>query len=107
MCAQRLAWLEQVLDERGQAPSVIFMHHPPFTTGIEAMDRIGLDGAQEMAAIVARHSQIERVLCGHLHRPIQVRWAGTIAQTATPRRARTCPAKAGAVRHYSNLCYPE
>ncbi|MDP6517552.1 MAG: phosphodiesterase [Alphaproteobacteria bacterium] len=82
MCAARLAWLERVLDARPDVPGVIFMHHPPFATGIEAMDRIGLDGARALAAIVAGHGQIERVLCGHLHRPIQSRWSGTIAQTA-------------------------
>jgi 3',5'-cyclic AMP phosphodiesterase CpdA len=46
------------------------------------MDRIGLANADALHAIVQRHPQVERVLCGHLHRPIQVRWAGTLASTA-------------------------
>jgi 3',5'-cyclic AMP phosphodiesterase CpdA len=46
------------------------------------MDRYGLlQGAPELAAIVATHPQVERVLCGHLHRPIQARFAGTLAST--------------------------
>jgi hypothetical protein len=46
------------------------------------MDRINcLDGAA-VAAIVARHPQVERVACGHHHRPIQIRWAGTIGSVA-------------------------
>jgi 3',5'-cyclic-AMP phosphodiesterase len=35
-----------------------------------------------LAEIVARHPQIERILCGHLHRAIDCRFAGTVAGTA-------------------------
>src|ERR1051325_2628479 len=35
-----------------------------------------------LAEIVARHPQIERILCGHLHRVIDRRFAGTVAGTA-------------------------
>ena len=61
---------------------MIFMHHPPFKTAIEYMDGIGLEGADAMAEVVRRHPQVERVVCGHLHRSIQSRWAGTVAMTA-------------------------
>ena len=85
LCATRLAWLSQKLAEAPAKPTVIIMHHPPFRTFIGHMDDIGLDktnGADGLKAIVERHPQIERILCGHLHRPIQVRWAGTLASTA-------------------------
>jgi len=45
------------------------------------MDRIGLSGSDALARVIGRHPQVERVLCGHLHRPIQFRFAGTIAST--------------------------
>lgn len=82
VCAERLGWLDARLAEQPDRPTIIFQHHPPFDTGIGHMDRLGLSGAEAMAAVVRRHPQVERVLCGHLHRPIQVRWAGTIASTA-------------------------
>lgn len=82
ICADRLAWLESRLAEAPERPTVIFMHHPPFVTGIHRMDGMGLSGAEALADVVRRHPQVERVLCGHLHRPIQVRWAGTMASTA-------------------------
>ena len=82
MCAQRLAWLEARLDEGGGRPTLIFMHHPPFRTGIAFMDALGFDGADAMEATVRRHPGIERIICGHVHRDIQVRWGGTIASTA-------------------------
>ena len=82
LCEQRLGWLAKKLAEAPARPTIIIMHHPPFKTFIGHMDDIGLANADGLKAIVERHPQVERVLCGHLHRPIQVRWAGTLASTA-------------------------
>jgi len=79
--AQRLAWLEAHLAEAPERATVILMHHPPFPTGIGHMDRIGLADPDALEAIVRRHPRIERILCGHLHRPIEVRFGGTLAST--------------------------
>jgi 3',5'-cyclic-AMP phosphodiesterase len=79
---QRLAWLDRTLGAVPKKPTVVVMHHPPFETLIGHMDRVGLDGSEALARVIARHPQVERVLCGHLHRPIQYRFAGTIASTA-------------------------
>ena len=83
LCPRRLTWLEQRLEEQQEKPVILAIHHPPFTTGIARMDDYGMrQGAAEFAKIVSRHPRVERVLCGHLHRPIQARWAGTLAMTA-------------------------
>src|SRR5215203_5234389 len=37
---------------------------------------------ERLDAIVRRHSHVERVMCGHVHRPIQVLWAGTMGSIA-------------------------
>ncbi len=82
LCAERLEWLAAQLDASRGRPVVIAMHHPPFRTLIGHMDEIGLlEGAQALEALVARHPNVERVICGHLHRSIQVRFGGTIAAT--------------------------
>jgi 3',5'-cyclic AMP phosphodiesterase CpdA len=82
LCEERLAWLDDTLRAAPHRPTMIFMHHPPFRTGIRWVDAIGLHGGRKMEAIVARHAQVERVVCGHIHRPIQVAWGGSIACTA-------------------------
>lgn len=82
LCDARLAWLDARLAEAPGRPTLVLMHHPPFTTHIGHMDEQGLTGADALAAVVRRHPQVERVLCGHLHRPIETRFAGTIASTA-------------------------
>lgn len=81
LSADSLVWLDQVLAAQPHKPTVIIMHHPPFHTGIGHMDQIGLAQPQELAAVVQRHPQVERILCGHLHRPIHARFGGTIAST--------------------------
>jgi 3',5'-cyclic AMP phosphodiesterase CpdA len=86
LCAERLAWLEARLAEAPERPTLVFMHHPPFATGIAAMDEMGLEGIDELAAVIRRHPQVERMACGHLHRTIVRRFAGTVACT--------CPATA-------------
>ena len=82
MCGERLAWLESRLEEARDRPTVLFMHHPPFPTGLRHMDAINCRNGEAMADIVARHPNVERVLCGHHHRPIQLRWAGTLGSVA-------------------------
>jgi 3',5'-cyclic AMP phosphodiesterase CpdA len=83
LCETRLAHLEERLAARPDVPTLIAMHHPPAACGIGHMDRIALmEGAERFAEIVARHPNVERVLAGHHHRPIQSRFAGTILQVA-------------------------
>jgi 3',5'-cyclic-AMP phosphodiesterase len=82
LCAQRLDWLEARLGESDK-PTILFMHHPPFDCGMTEFDNARLNvGAERLAAIVQKHPHVERILCGHVHRPIQIRWAGTLVSVA-------------------------
>lgn len=81
LCAERLEWLDRTLALETGRPTLVIMHHPPFPTLIAHMDSIGLEGSEALAEIIGRHPQVERVLCGHLHRPIEFRFAGTLAST--------------------------
>lgn len=82
LCAARLSWLEERLAEQPERPTVIFMHHPPFDTGVAYMDKWGFGGAAEAQRMVRRQRRVEWVVCGHMHRPVHVGWAGTVASTA-------------------------
>jgi 3',5'-cyclic AMP phosphodiesterase CpdA len=82
LCEERLGWLDRTLAAAPDRPTLVLMHHPPFATGITFMDGYGLANIPALAEIVARHSQIERIACGHLHRAIERRFAGTVAGTA-------------------------
>lgn len=79
MDGPRLGWLDSTLAHAPANPTVVFMHHPPFAGGIEYMDEINCQGADELERVIRRHPQVELIACGHVHRPIQKRWAGTFA----------------------------
>ena len=81
LCGERLAWLEDVLQKENEKATLIFMHHPPFITSIVHMDQWGFRSPDDLANIIRRHPQVERIVCGHVHRPIQARFAGTLAVT--------------------------
>lgn len=82
ICPEREAWLAGRLREGQGRPTVIFMHHPPFQVGVDGMDIMPCRVSPGFVDLVARHPEIERVLCGHYHRPIQRRFAGTIGYVA-------------------------
>ena len=82
LCADRLAWLDARLREAPHRPTVLFMHHPPFLTGIRNMDWQNCKGGEALAAVVKRHPQIVRLLCGHVHRSIHLHWHGITASIA-------------------------
>jgi 3',5'-cyclic AMP phosphodiesterase CpdA len=61
-------WLETTLAAAPNKPTLIALHHPPFLTHDLLFDRIGLHEPDRFAAIVARHKQVQRIVCGHHHR---------------------------------------
>jgi 3',5'-cyclic AMP phosphodiesterase CpdA len=79
---EQLVWLDARLGEAPEEPTLVALHHPPFRTGIDHMDAMMLEDGDALAAVIDRHRQVERVLCGHVHRAVQCRFAGTIAQIA-------------------------
>lgn len=82
LCRDRLDWIDRTLAEAPGTPTLVLMHHPPFKTGIGHMDKLGLRGSEEFAAVLARHAQVQLVLCGHLHRVIHAVVGGRPVLTA-------------------------
>src|SRR5664279_1849733 len=78
---ERLAWLDRTLALRPSAPTLLLMHHAPIAWNLPHFDIVGMDGIGALEGVVAKHPQIERVLCGHVHRATQFKFGGTIAST--------------------------
>jgi Icc protein len=70
LSSAQLEWLDRKLTEQPDRPTLVGMHHPPFATGIPHMDNIALVNAEPFRSVIARHRQVERIVCGHHHRPI-------------------------------------
>ena len=82
MCEARLDWLARTLAGEPTTPTMIFLHHPPFATGIRFLDEPAFAGAIDLAELIGRHRQVRLVVCGHAHRAIVTTWAGTTALVA-------------------------
>ncbi len=63
----RLTWLDAALGAAPQRPTLLFMHHPPFRTGVNLADVFGFKGLRWFERIVGRHPQLRRIVAGHIH----------------------------------------
>ncbi|NTX28262.1 phosphodiesterase [Burkholderia pyrrocinia] len=81
LCDARLAWLAAQLDAARDRPVIVALHHPPFASGIGHMDalRLAPAAAAKLDALLRGYPNVERVLCGHVHRTMFTRFGGTLA----------------------------
>jgi 3',5'-cyclic AMP phosphodiesterase CpdA len=77
--AATLAWLDAALAASATRPALLFLHHPPFATGIAHMDVQNLHNAGELAALLRRHPRARLVAAGHVHRATCTTFAGAAA----------------------------
>lgn len=79
-CPVRQAWLERALSEQPNRTTILFIHHPPFDIGDHYIGGYRrLEEAAALTDIVSRHQQVQGLLCGHVHSPVDRQWAGTRA----------------------------
>jgi 3',5'-cyclic AMP phosphodiesterase CpdA len=92
LCPERLGWLDAALAADRETPTIVAMHHPPLTTGIEAMDDIGLEAGSraELGTTLAGAPNVLRVIAGHVHRPMY--------STCGGRTVFSCPSTDVAIR---------
>ena len=74
-------WLDAALAEEPDTPAVVAMHHPPYAVGVDWIDRMGHANPGRLAAVIARHPQVVRVIAGHVHAASVRGFAGTVATT--------------------------
>lgn len=77
-----VAWLEAALAAEPDRPTLIMLHQPPAETGIGFIDAYRCFNGDRLAALVSRYPAVERVLCGHVHRHMSMRFGGTLLQIA-------------------------
>jgi|TARA_B100000768_G_scaffold178955_2_gene195686 3',5'-cyclic AMP phosphodiesterase CpdA len=70
---QRLAHLDNLLNEKPERSTVIFMHHPPINlSNSEPLkheyESYGM--IRNFSEIIDRHPQVVAILCGHIHRSL-------------------------------------
>ncbi len=73
------AWLDKALGGTAK-PTLLFMHHLPFHSGMGYMDE-PFENLELLASIVRGHPHV-RLCCGHIHRGLVTQWQGRIAVAA-------------------------
>ncbi|WP_068318729.1 phosphodiesterase [Polycladidibacter hongkongensis] len=67
-CEQQATWLEGQLKASAETPTLVFVHHPPFATGLTGVDEICLrEGRERFWEVLAPHPQVLGVASGHIH----------------------------------------
>ena len=70
---QRLAHLDNLLNEQPERSTVIFMHHPPINlsnSGPLKHEYQNYRMVENFSEIIDRHPQVVGILCGHIHRSL-------------------------------------
>ncbi|MFS2161031.1 phosphodiesterase [Pseudomonas sp. Pseusp122] len=75
-------WLEASLAQEPERPTLIMLHQPPFLSGIPYIDTYACRNAQRLVQVVERYPAVERIVCGHIHRAMQLRFGGSLLCTA-------------------------
>lgn len=75
-CERRADWLAARLDEAGERPVYLFLHHPPFDIGIPSLDRIRLLDPGPLIRALDGRRNVKHLFLGHVHRPVGGAWRG-------------------------------
>ncbi|MCF5384939.1 phosphodiesterase [Pseudomonas syringae] len=75
-------WLDSTLALEPDKPTLIMMHQQPFPSGIPYFAAYRCERGERLAEVVSRYPAIERIVCGHIHRFMQLRFGGTLMCTA-------------------------
>ncbi|KIC08891.1 hypothetical protein RA19_18270 [Leisingera sp. ANG-M1] len=82
LSADSCDWLAEQLGSLNGRPALLFLHHPPMDTGIQAMNEIGLRTPGRLAELLRAHSGPLQIGCGHIHRVCHSTFAAHPAITA-------------------------
>jgi Icc protein len=75
--------LDATLGTYPNAPTVVFLHHPPVALGSRWLDAIGLADADRLFEVLDRHEQVRAVAFGHAHQSFEGR-RGRLQLLGTP-----------------------
>lgn len=73
LCQARLAHIERMLVQDTTRPAVLFLHHPPFEVKVtpDPFQYESWAEVRALEAVIAKHSQIRGVFCGHVHQNVE------------------------------------
>ncbi|MGI0492545.1 3',5'-cyclic-AMP phosphodiesterase [Alkalinema pantanalense CENA528] len=69
---ETLDWLDRQLSQFIETPTILSLHHPPFSLETDWLDNSALQNPDDLFAVIDRHPQVKLVLFGHIHQEFQI-----------------------------------
>ncbi len=91
LSADKLIWLDRTLERHRGKSVLLAMHHPMIDVGNSMMNQMNLVNQSDLSAVLQKHKNITRILCGHVHRDLTGSF-GTIPVQVCPSTAFAYPA---------------
>jgi Icc protein len=79
---ETLAFLSDTLSNADGLAVLLALHHPPFASGTDFLDAIGLTNAHDLRDAVNGYKGELRIVCGHIHSLMVANVAGHTAMSA-------------------------
>jgi Icc protein len=79
---QSIDFLEQALARADHSPVLLALHHPPFTSHVDFMDKIALTNPAAMNDLISGYGGNLRMVCGHIHSMMISDVSGRVAISA-------------------------
>ncbi len=80
--AEQLAWLDDTLAARDGESAVVFVHHHCHPIGIDWLDDVCLQNADELRGVLQSHCRVLGIFSGHVHQRSSAEVAGIRSETA-------------------------
>lgn len=71
LSVESLTWLDRQLTQNPKIPTVVSLHHPPFSVNSTWLDTSILQNSTELLEILDRAAQVKLVVFGHIHQEFQ------------------------------------
>lgn len=68
---ESLNWLDRELQANPTVPTLVALHHPPFTVDSTWLDTSTLQNSSALFEVLDRYSQVKLVVFGHIHQEFQ------------------------------------
>jgi len=67
LAVRELRRLESELEDAGERPVLIAVHHPPVPIGSPWMDAMGMENPADLFGVIDRFTNARALICGHIH----------------------------------------
>lgn len=67
LSSEQLMMAEQLLTNNPQRHTLILLHHHPVLIGSQWLDQHTLENAYQLWEVIKNHSNVQALLCGHVH----------------------------------------